>query len=100
MSCAKKLIRLSAFALATLASLDARAAALHDFNHIVVILQENHSFDNLWGLWGEVEGQRVNGLPQADAAHRLQIGADGKPFSCLFQDDVNLKDVKPAAGAT
>src|SRR5881275_1103469 len=66
-------------------------------NHIVVIYEENHSFDNLYGGW---EG--VNGLANADAAHTVQakqIGApaNGAPYSCLYQDDVNLQ---PAAGAT
>ncbi len=97
MSRAMKLI--CALALASLLSGKAHAGSLRDYNHIVVILQENHSFDNLWGLWGEVDGEPVNGLPLADAAHKLQIGADGKPFSCLYQNDANLKDVKPAEGA-
>ena len=94
--------RLNCLVLLTLASLlggTAHAGSLRDYNHIVVILQENHSFDNLWGLWDKVEGEPVNGLPQTDAAHKLQIGADGKPFDCLYQNDINLKDVKPAEGA-
>ena len=53
--------------------------------HIVVIYQENHSFDNLYGGW---EG--VNGLARADAAHTRQVGQNGAPYSCLLQDDVNL----------
>ncbi len=32
------------------------------FRHIVIIYEENHSFDNLYGLWDQVEGQSVNGL--------------------------------------
>lgn len=96
-------IHLSRFALLALAgfsNLEARAGSLRDYNHIVVILQENHSFDNLWGFWGDVDGAPVNGIAQADAPHRLQLDADGKPFGCLFQNDVNLKNVKPAGGAT
>jgi acid phosphatase len=61
-------------------------------NHIVVIYEENHSFDNLYGGW---EG--VNGLANADAAHTTQAKQNGSPYSCLYQDDVNLQ---PAAGAT
>jgi phospholipase C len=30
--------------------------AVNAFTHIVVIYQENHSFDNLYGLWGKVNG--------------------------------------------
>jgi phospholipase C len=51
----------------------AGAASVNEFNHIVVIYQENHSFDNLYGLWGEVNGDAVHGLPQADAAHTTQV---------------------------
>ena len=25
-----------------------------NFKHVVVIYEENHSFDNLYGLWGDV----------------------------------------------
>jgi acid phosphatase len=53
--------------------------------HIVVIYEENHSFDNLYGGW---EG--VNGRSKADAAHTTQINEAGTPYTCLMQDDVNL----------
>ena len=53
--------------------------------HIVVIYEENHSFDNLYGGW---EG--VNGLAQADTAHTQQVGQSGAPLTCLPQNDVNL----------
>jgi acid phosphatase len=58
---------------------------LQKINHIVVIYEENHSFDNLYGGW---EG--VNGLAKADAAHTTQVDQAGAPYSCLFQLDVNL----------
>jgi acid phosphatase len=63
---------------------------LRKINHIVVIYEENHSFDNLYGSW---EG--VNGLANADAAHTTQVDQAGNPFngnpaSCLLQLDVNL----------
>src|SRR5512146_3032698 len=58
---------------------------LSKINHIVVIYEENHSFDNLYGGW---EG--VNGLANADAAHTTQVDQNGAPYSCLFQLDVNL----------
>src|SRR6059036_3743646 len=67
-------------------------SSLARINHIVVIYEENHSFDNLYGGW---EG--VNGLANADAAHTTQAKQNGSPYSCLYQDDVNLQ---PAAGAT
>jgi len=52
--------------------------------HIVVIYEENHSFDNLWGGWPGVDG-----LP--DPSRRPpQVAQDGRPLACLPQDDVNL----------
>jgi phospholipase C len=58
---------------------------LSQIRHIVVIYEENHSFDNLYGLW---EG--VNGLGKLDQAHTVQLGQAGVPYDCLLQDDVNL----------
>ncbi len=66
------------------------SSRLYEYKHIVVIYQENHSFDNLYGLWGKVGHDRVNGLDRADAAHTLQRRQDGLLFECLLQDDVNL----------
>ena len=43
-----------------LASSDDRGSGsdqLNRINHIVVIYQENHSFDNLFGNWGGVNGR-------------------------------------------
>ena len=36
----------------------------------MVIYEENHSFDNLYGTWGDVSGQHVEGLADATAAKR------------------------------
>jgi acid phosphatase len=63
----------------------ANAKALDTVNHIVVIYEENHSFDNLFGGW---EG--VNGLANADQSHTSQVNQAGNTYSCLKQDDVNL----------
>ena len=60
------------------------------FKHLVVIYEENHSFDNLYGGWGSVNGQRVNGRSRATAAHTSQVAQNGTKYSCLLQDDVNL----------
>jgi phospholipase C len=59
-------------------------------DHIVVVYEENHSFDNLYGGW---EG--VNGLSNADAAHTTQVKEDGTSYSCLLQNDVNLAALAP-----
>jgi len=66
------------------------AKDLNKINHIVVIYEENHSFDNLYGGW---EG--VNGLANADAAHTTQVNQAGTPYSCLKQNDANLQAPSP-----
>ncbi|MGR6317444.1 alkaline phosphatase family protein [Micromonospora soli] len=59
------------------------------YQHLVVIYEENHSFDNLYGLWGKVGNQKVNGLPQASAG-TTQVDQSGNPVACLVQNDANL----------
>ena len=56
-------------------------------DHLVVIYEENHSFDNLWGLW-----PGVNGVKNADPAHSTQVGQTDprQALPCLLQLDVNL----------
>jgi len=64
------------------------SSALGRFNHLVVIYQENHSLDNLWGLW-----PGVHGLGDPDAATKaVQVdqSAGRVAFACLPQNDVNL----------
>src|ERR671931_279147 len=60
---------------------------LAGIKHIVVIYEENHSFDNLWGLW-----PGVNGIarPPSRTPRQTQVDVNGKPFDCLLQVDVNL----------
>ena len=55
--------------------------------HLVVIYEENHSFDNLYGGWGKVGNSRVDGLGQGAAA---QVDQTGRPIGCLLQNDANL----------
>ena len=84
---------LAALAVALVAAVTASTASsagsdpLRKINHIVVIYEENHSFDNLYGGW---EG--VNGRANADAAHTLQVGqaVPHVAYQCLLQNDVNL----------
>jgi phospholipase C len=63
----------------------AGADPLSRIEHIVVIYQENHSFDNLYGGW---EG--VNGLRRAPATRTVQVNQAGAAYTCLKQNDVNL----------
>jgi phospholipase C len=65
-------------------------AAIRSAAHVVVIYQENHSFDNLYGGW---EG--VNGLRAADPAQTTQVSQAGTPYDCLLQNDVNLTSPSP-----
>src|SRR6266849_42002 len=69
----------------TTTSADNKGSALNRIDHIVVIYQENHSFDNLYGGW---EG--VNGRANADSAHTIQVGQAGAPYACLLQNDFSL----------
>ena len=53
--------------------------------HIVVIYEENHSFDNLYGSWEGVNGRAERARPRRSRSARL-----GVPFTCLLQNDVNF----------
>jgi phospholipase C len=46
----------------------------------VVIYQENHSFDNLYGRW---EG--AGGLRHAPRARTIQVNQAGIPYQCLLR---------------
>ena len=83
-SLAAAIVAVLAFPTAALAH-DGHGHGGKGVKRIVVIYEENHSFDNLYGRW---EG--VNGLQNADPAHTTQINQAGQPYTCLKQDDVNL----------
>jgi phospholipase C len=84
---------------AALASSPARSGptVVGDFKHLVVIYEENHSFDNLYGMWGPVAGSRVEGLASASHKKQTQIAQDGSSYRCLLQTDVNLTSPPVAA---
>jgi acid phosphatase len=65
-------------------------AVVGGFKHLVVIYEENHSFDNLYGEWGAVGHDRVDGLATAPGVRTGQVAQDGTRYSCLLQNDVNL----------
>jgi phospholipase C len=69
---------LLAFAAATHAGTDA-TAVLQGIEQVVVIYAENHSFDNLYGLF-----PGANGISRATAEQRTQLDHDGKPLSELL----------------
>ncbi|HSS60458.1 MAG TPA: alkaline phosphatase family protein [Candidatus Limnocylindrales bacterium] len=66
---------------------------LGEINHLVIIYEENHSFDNLYGGW---EG--VNGLSRAPDSRMDQLSQAGVEYSCLLQTDVNLVSPPLPAG--
>jgi len=71
-----------------------KTGPLGQFKHVVVIYEENHSFDNLYGLWGDVNGQTPIGIADALANHldhTTQVDMNGDPYSCLLQSDINLQ---------
>src|SRR2546421_4551793 len=63
--------------------------------HLVVIYEENHSFDNLYGLWPGVDGL---GSPASSTPNQTQVDQNGVPFTCLKQNDPHL--TSPPAPAT
>jgi acid phosphatase len=67
----------------------AGARGLQGIDHLVVIYEENHSFDNLFGRWPGVDGLAGN---PADTPRSVQVGPDPArtPYDCLLQNDVNL----------
>ena len=55
----------------------------------MVIYEENHSFDNLYGRWGRVGKGKVVGFRHATAG-TTQVDQAGNPITCLLQNDANL----------
>ncbi len=74
---------------------DDHGKKLGHFKHIVVVYEENHSFDNLYGGW---EG--VNGRSDAPASKTRQVDQNGVAYTCLKQLDVNLTSPPLAATCT
>ncbi len=59
--------------------------ALAGINHLVVIYDENHSFDNLYGSF-----PGANGISNASDAATTQVDLSGQPYTCLPQTDPHL----------
>ncbi|HEY0520526.1 MAG TPA: alkaline phosphatase family protein [Ilumatobacteraceae bacterium] len=79
----------------TVALVPSTASADHErpldgIKHLVVIYEEKHSFDNLYGMWGSVNGHHVIGLDDATPANTTQVDEAGNPYNCLLMSDVNL----------
>jgi acid phosphatase len=63
--------------------------------HLVVIYEENHSFDNLYGLWRGVDGIAN---PASSTPHQTQVDTAGSAYTCLKQNDSHL--TSPPLSAT
>ena len=85
----------TAAVLAPPASAHDRGGGLRHIKHFVVVYEENHSFDNLYGGW-----EHVDGLRDADRAHTRQVSQAGAPYDCLLQNDVNLTSPPLSARCT
>src|SRR5712691_5823337 len=60
---------------------------LSRIEHLVVIYLENHSFDNLYGLWPGVDGLSS---PTSATPNQTQVDASGSAYTCLKQNDAPL----------
>ena len=58
------------------------------YKHLVVIYEENHSFDNLYGGWGSVNGEPVEG--PGHATNATQVDQYGVALRMSPTEDVNL----------
>ena len=65
------------------------------YKHLVVIYEENHSFDNLYGTWGASRSAGRRARRRRRRRTTQQVAQDGTPYRCLLQDDVNLTSPDP-----
>jgi len=71
-------VLLSALVLAACASTPTHEASLDRIRNIVVIYAENHSFDNMYGMFPGADG-----IANASAVAKTQLDHDGKPLPHL-----------------
>ena len=71
-------------------------AAADSTKHIVVLYMQNNSFDKLFGLWDQVNGDPVDNIAKAPASAVKQVSQDGTAVRCLLMNDVNLASGSPA----
>ena len=69
----------------------AERAAADSTKHIVVLFMQNNSFNKLFGLWDQVNGDPVDNIARATPSATTQVGQDGAPLGCLLINDVNLQ---------
>src|SRR5437763_16916138 len=69
---------LAVLLLAACASAPRHDAALERIQNVVVIYAENHSFDNMYGMFPGADG-----IAQASSVTKTQVDHDGKPLPTL-----------------
>src|SRR6266540_7069289 len=72
-----------------------KRGGLSGIQHLVVIYEENHSFDNLYGLWPGVDGLAA---PTSATPNQTQVDQAGAAYTCLKQNDPHL--TSPPLSAT
>ena len=70
---------------------------LRGIDHLVVIYEENHSFDNLYGQWPGVDGLAS---PPTATPNESQVDQAAAPYACLRQNDPHLTSPPLAASCT
>ena len=87
----------ASIAAATVLPPAAEAASLDDFKQIVVIYQENHSFDNLYGLWGRSKARRLTGCRTPTRRTRRRSGrTTGRPIhACCRTTSISRRRRSP-----
>jgi len=74
------------------ASAAGQSSGLASIQHLVVIYEENHSLDNLYGLWPGVDGLAA---PASATPNQTQVDQAGAAYTCLLQDDPHLTSPSP-----
>src|SRR6266542_4321880 len=84
---------LTAVSTSTAAAAGHAGGGLARIQHLVVIYEENHSFDNLYGLWPGVDGLAA---PASATPNQTQVDQAGAAYACLKQNDPHLTSPSPA----
>ena len=75
-------------------------AAAEQTKHIVVLYMQNNSFNKLFGLWDQVNGDPVDNIAKAPKSAMAQVNSEGTALGCLLLNDVNLTPEALPGGPT
>ena len=78
----------------------AQRAAAEQTKHIVVLYMQNNSFNKLFGLWDQVNGDPVDNIAKAPKSATAQVNSEGTALGCLLLNDVNLTPEALPGGPT